>query len=261
MLPLSRVCAVLLLVINPAHSTVTDLTPTCAKGCKCLGPWAKCIRGNVKDLPGHFGPQIETISLQSYNIVSIEANAFSEFKVLNLWKLDILNCEVVTIKRNAFNGLQELLSLHLDNNEIEIIEAGAFSALLKLNTLSFQHNKLKTLDSGMFDGLVSLNLLNLNDNLLKSLKPRLFEKAQFLTTILVKENWIETVDRSILEGLNKTAQLYIGKNPLVCNCALKKEWPLLRDRIVGATCLSPSNLAGSSWNVLEGLNCDPSKEN
>lgn len=261
MLPLSTACAVLLLAINPAHSTVTDLTPTCAKGCKCLGPWANCIGGNVRDLPGHFGPQIETISLQSYNIVAIEANAFSELKVPNLWKLDILHCEVVTIKRYAFNGLQELLSLHLDNNEIEIIEAGAFSGVLKLNTLSFQHNKLKTLEFGMFEGLVNLNLLNLNDNLLKSLKPRVFEKAQFLTTILVKENWIETIDRSILEGLNKSAQLYMGKNPLVCNCALKKEWPLLRDRIVGATCLSPSNLAGSSWNVLEGLNCDSSKQN
>jgi Leucine-rich repeat (LRR) protein len=113
----------------------------------------------------------------------------------------------------------------------------------------------------MFEGLVNLNLLNLNDNLLKSLKPKVFEKAQSLTTILVKENWIETIDGSVLEGLNKSAHLYVGKNPLVCNCALKKEWPVLRDRIVGATCVSPSNLAGSSWNVLQGLNCDSRQEN
>jgi Leucine-rich repeat (LRR) protein len=237
------------------------LTPTCAKGCKCLGPWANCISGNIEDLSGQFGSQIETISLQSYKIVVIEANAFSELKIPNLWKLDVLDCDVVTIKRNAFNGLQDLLSLHLDNNKIEIIEPGAFSGVFKLNTLSFQHNKLKTLESGMFEGLVNLNLLNLNDNLLKSLKPWVFEKAQSLTTILVKENWIETVDRSILEGLNKSAQLYMGKNPLVCNCALKKEWPVLRDRIVGATCHSPSNLAGNSWDSLQDLNCDSSEEN
>lgn len=260
MLPLSTACAVLLLTINPAHSTVTDLTPTCAKGCKCLGPWANCISGNIEELPGHFGPQIETVSLQSYNIVVIEANAFAKLKIPNLWKLDILNCDVVTIKRNSFNGLQDLLSLHLDNNQIEIIEAGAFYGVFKLNSLSLQHNKLKTLEFGMFEGLVNLNLLNLNDNLLKSLKPRVFEKAQSLTTILVKENWIETVDRSILEGLNKSAQFYMGKNPLVCDCALKKEWRVLRDRIVGATCRSPSSLAGSSWDVLQGLNC-ASEEN
>jgi Leucine-rich repeat (LRR) protein len=250
------VCVVLLLAINPAYSTVTDLTPTCAKGCKCLGPWAKCISGNIEDLPGHFGPQIETISLQSYNIVVIEANAFSELKLPNLWKLDLIYCDVVTIKKNAFNGLQDLLSLHLDNNEIEIIEAGAFFGVLKLNSLSFQHNKLKTLEYGMFDSLVNLNILNLNDNLLKSLKPKMFEKAQSLTTIFVKENGIESIDTSVLEGLNKSARLYVGKNPLVCNCALKKEWPVLRDRIVGATCGSPSNLAGSSWDVLEHLNCE-----
>jgi Leucine-rich repeat (LRR) protein len=261
MLPLSTACAVLLFAMSPAYSTVTNLTPNCAKGCKCLGPWANCISGNIEDLPGHFGSQIEAISLQSYNIVVIEANAFSELKIPNLWKLDILSCDVLTIRRNAFNGLQDLLSLHLDNNNIETIEAGAFFGLSKLKSLSFQHNKLKTLESGMFEGLVNLNLLNLNDNLLTSLKPKVFEKAQSLTTIIVKENWIETLDRSILEGLNKSARLHVGKNPLVCNCALKKEWPVLRDRIVGASCRSPSNLAGSSWHDLQGLNCDSSKEN
>lgn len=259
MLPLWTACALLMLAINPAHSAVADLTSTCAKGCKCLGPWANCISGNIEDLPGHFGPQIETISLQSYNIPVIEANAFSELKIHNLWKFDILHCDVITIKKNAFSGLQDLLSLHLDNNKIETIEAGAFFGLFKLNSLSFQHNKLKTLEFGILEGLVNLNLLNLNDNLLKSLKPKIFEKAQSLTTILVKENWIETIDRSVLEGLNDSAQLYVGKNPLVCNCALKKEWPVLRDRILGATCGSPSNLEGSSWDVLQDLNCDSSE--
>jgi Leucine-rich repeat (LRR) protein len=237
------------------------LAPTCPKGCKCLGPWANCINGNIEDLPGHLGPQIETISLQSYNIVVIEYNAFSELKIPNLWKLDILSCDVVTIKRNSFSGLQDLLSLHLDNNKIETIEAGAFFGLSKLNSLSLQHNKLKTLESAMFEGLVKLNLLNLNDNLLKSLKPKVFEKAPSLVTILVKENQIETIDRSILEGLNKSARLYVGKNPLVCNCALKEEWPVLRDRIVGATCHTPRNLAESSWDALQGLNCYSSKDN
>jgi Leucine-rich repeat (LRR) protein len=256
MLSLSTVCAVLLLAINPAHSITADLIPACAKDCKCLGPWANCINGNVEDLPGHFGPPIETMSLQSYNIVVIEANAFSQLRIPNLWKLDIFHSDVVTIKKNAFSGLQDLLSLHLDNNKIEVIEAGAFFGVSKLNSLSFQHNKLKTLESGMFEGLANLNLLNLNDNLLKSLKPNVFEKALSLTTILVKENGIDTIDRSALEGLNKSAQFYVGKNPLVCNCALKKEWPVLRDRIIGATCGSPSNLAGNSWDVLQGLNCD-----
>lgn len=256
MLSLSAVCAVLVLAINPARPISADLIPTCAKDCKCLGPWANCINGNMEDLPGHFGPQIETISLQSYNIVVIEANAFSKLKIPNLWKLDVLHCDVVTIKKNAFNGLQDLLSLHLDNNEIEVIEAGAFSGVSKLNSLSFQNNKLKTLELGMFEGLANLNLLNLNGNLLKSLEPNVFEKARSLTTILVKENEIETLKRGALEGLNRSAQFYVGKNPLVCDCVLKKEWSALRDRVNGATCGSPIDLAGSSWDVLQGLNCD-----
>jgi Leucine-rich repeat (LRR) protein len=261
MLPLSTVCAVLLLAVNFSHSTTADLVPTCAKDCKCLGPWANCINGNLEDVPGHFGPQIETMSIQSYNITVIEANTFSGLKIPNLWKLDILNCDVVTIKKNAFSGLQELVSLHLDNNKIEVIEAGAFNGVSKLNSLSFQHNKLKTLELGMFEGLVNLNSLNLNDNLLKSLKPNVFVKARSLTTILVKENMIETIGRSALEGLNKSARFYVGKNPLVCNCTLKKEWPVLRDRIMGATCGSPSNLAGNSLDVLQSLNCDYSEGN
>ena len=123
--------------------------------------------------------------------------------------------------------------------------------------LSLQHNKLKTLQYGVFDGLDQLNLLNLNSNLMKSLKSKIFEGAQLLTTILVKDNLIENVEASVLEGLNKSVQLYVNRNPLVCNCALKKEWAALRGSVVGATCSSPSNLAGSSWGVLQEMNCEP----
>jgi hypothetical protein len=259
MLPLPTACAVLL-AVHCAQSVVTDLSPTCAKSCKCLGPWARCISGKIQDLGGHFGPQIETISLQFFNIGAIEANAFSDFRLPNLWKLDIVHCGVVTIKKNAFSGLQDLLSLHLDNNEIEIIEPGAFFGVFKLNSLSFQHNKIKSLEYGVFGGLDNLNLLNLNNNLLKSLKPKIFERVQTLTTIFLKDNLIESINYSALEGLNEAVQIYVDNNPLVCNCALKKEWSVLRDRIVGATCRSPRNLAGRGWDVLQGVNCDYSED-
>lgn len=255
LLRLGSACAVLL-IVHLAQSSVTDLSPTCSRSCKCLGPWARCISGRIEDLPGHFGPQIETMSLQSFNIGTIEANAFSDLKLPNFWKLDIVHCGVVTIKRNAFSGLKDLLSLHLDNNEIEIIEPGAFFGVLKLNSLSFQHNKIKSLQYGVFEGLDNLNLLNLNNNFLKSLKPKIFERVHTLTTIFLKENLMESINSSALEGLNKAVQIYMDKNPLVCNCALKKEWSVLRDRITGATCSSPQNVAGEGWDVLQGVNCD-----
>jgi Leucine-rich repeat (LRR) protein len=261
MLLLATLWVVLLLVPSPVLSSDSDSSSTCAKSCVCLGPWAKCIGGKVEDLAGHFGPQTESVSLQHYNVRVIEANAFSEFKLPNFWKLDIVQCGVVTIKKNAFSGLQDLLSLHLDNNEIETIEAGAFFSVLKLTSLSLQHNKLKTLEYGMFEGLKSLNSLNLNNNLLKNLTSKIFEKAQTLSTILLKENLIENINSSFLEGLNKAAQLYVKKNPLVCNCALKKELPVLQGRIIGATCSSPRNLEGRGWKALQDVNCDHSEDN
>ena len=261
MLSLKSLCAALLLVMGSAEASVTDFPPICARNCRCLGPRADCSNGDTGDLPGHFGPQIETVTLQSYNIEVIEASAFSELKLPNLWKLDIIRCGVVTIKKNAFSGLQDLLSLHLDNNNIDVLEPGAFFGVFKLKTLSLQRNKLKTLEYGVFAGLGELNLLNLNNNLMKSLKPNIFEGAQTLTTILIKENSIESIEASVLEGLNKSVQLYVNKNPLLCNCALKKGWAALRDRVVGAKCSSPDNLAGRSWDVLQKVNCEPSEVN
>jgi hypothetical protein len=254
MLPLAFACTVFLVVLL-AQSSAAD-PPTCAKSCKCLGPWAKCISGKIEDLAGHFGPQIETMSIQFFNIVAIEDNAFSGLKLPNFWKLDIIHCGVVTIKKNAFSGLHDLLSLHLDDNEIEVIEAGAFFGLLKLNSLSFQHNKIKSLEYGVFEGLGNLNLLNLNNNFLKNLKPKIFESVKNLTTILLKENLIESINSSTFDGLREAVQIYLYKNPLLCNCALKNAWSVLRDRTTGATCASPRNLAGRGWEVLQGVNCD-----
>jgi Leucine-rich repeat (LRR) protein len=157
--------------------------------------------------------------------------------------------------------LQDLLSLHLDNNEIEVLEPGAFFGLSKLKALSLQNNKLRTLEHGVFGGLDQLNLLNLNRNLLKSLKPKMFEGAHVLTTILVEDNLIENIETSVLGGLKKQVQLYVNRNPLVCSCALKKEWAVLRGSVVGATCSAQSNLAGSSWDVLQKTNCEPVEVN
>lgn len=260
MLPLATGCALLLLTVHTAQSSVTDLSPMCAQSCKCLGPWARCISGNIEDLAGHFGPQIETMSLQYFNTTVIEANAFSELKLPNFWKLDIVDCGVVTIQKNAFSGLQDLLSLHLDSNKIEIIEPGAFFGLFKLNTLSFHHNKIKSLEYGVFEGLDNLSSINLNNNLLMTLKPKLFENIQTLATILLKENLMESINSSVLEGLKETVQIYVDKNPLVCDCALKREWSVLRGKMCGATCSSPRNLAGRGWDALQGMNCDYSED-
>jgi hypothetical protein len=111
-------------------SSANGFSPACARSCRCHRPWAECTNGNLGDLPGHCGPQIETVTPKSYNIEVLGANAFSELKLANLWKLDVVRCGVVTVKRNAFGGLQGLLSLHLDNNEIEVLEPGAFLVCL-----------------------------------------------------------------------------------------------------------------------------------
>jgi hypothetical protein len=113
----------------------------------------------------------------------------------------------------------------------------------------------------VFGGLDQLNLLNLNSNLLKSLKLGIFEGAQVLTTILVKDNLIENIEASVLGGSNKSVQLHVNRNPLVCSCDLKKEWAALRGRVFGATCSAPSTLAGSSWDVLQEMNCEPVEVN
>ena len=260
MVTLKSLGAALLIVVASAESSVGS-SVTCARGCKCLGPRAKCTDGNIGHLAGQFGPQIETVTLQSYHIEVIGANAFSELNLPNLWKFDVVRCGVVTIKKDAFRGLQDLLSLHLDSNEIEVLEPGAFCGLLKLKALSLQHNKLRTLEYGVFGGLDQLNLLNLNNNLMKSLKPKTFEGSHVLTTILVKDNLIENIEAGVLEGLNKSVQLYVNRNPLVCSCALKKGWAALRGNVVGAICSTPRNLAGSSWDVLQKMNCEPIEVN
>ena len=60
----------------------------------------------------------------------------------------------------AFNGLSDLVQLHLNNNQIPSIETNMFSGLLKLEQLYLDNNQLTVLIiNDAFKALINFNTL------------------------------------------------------------------------------------------------------
>ncbi|PSN31010.1 hypothetical protein C0J52_20470 [Blattella germanica] len=198
----------------------------CPKDCKCLIPWAVCKEGKLEDLAEFTDERITALSLHRYNIGTLESNSLSALKI-PVWKIQITESNLQTVKRDAFKGLDKLQAIQLNRNNIKQIETGAFAGLPELTTINLQNNQIQTLEPGVFEG-VHLTHLHLDHNLLNSLNPEVFKNVALTT---------------------------IRDNPLSCDCSLKTVKNILGSKLNGVTCGSPENLKNKNWDILTSLNC------
>ena len=227
MMQLSRIFCPALLSVTFFLTIPTDGRPqTCPAACQCKIPWALCKEGRIKDLAGFLNTKVTALSLHEYDIGTLESNSFSELQI-PIWKLQILNSNLHTIKRNAFTGLNKIEGLDLVRNNIQNIEGDAFAGLPHLSTINLQTNKIKELQPQMFEGL-KLTHLNLDHNLLTTLNPKVFKNIGLIT---------------------------VRDNPLHCDCKLKEVENILSNKISGATCSSPEDMRDKDWSELRKLNC------
>ena len=116
-----------------------------------------------------------TIDNITYNIVSIEANAFSGFKKLK--SLYISQSDVfTTIKKGAFKNCKKLESVYIDSKKFKTIEKDAFSGCKKLNTLTLNTRKLKTVGKNAFKNCKKLKNISTYIDKQKAYK-KLIKKA------------------------------------------------------------------------------------
>jgi len=148
-----------------------DCRMQCPDGCSCFrdATWSENIiqcshRGHL-EIPALLPMDATAIYLDGNNFTGIlESQAFIGRK--RVQQLYLNSSRLAAISNQTFNGLTELLVLHLEDNLIRRLEGYEFGNLTLLQKLYLQRNRLNFIDSATFEPLVSLEELYLHDNLL-----------------------------------------------------------------------------------------------
>lgn len=110
------------------------------------------------------------------------------------------------LRKETFQGLDNLLRLYMDHNTIEFIHPEAFY------------------------GLTSLQLVNLEGNMLQQLHPDTFITLRYnqifkfasMKTIYLSENALTSLPATLFIGCYKLENLFLSGNPWSCDC--KMDW-------------------------------------
>ncbi|KAH1185891.1 trophoblast glycoprotein-like [Mauremys mutica] len=215
--------------------------------------------------------------------------------------LTVAGGNLTVLRRAAFAGngsrpLGDLSRLLLPRDNIQAIEDRAFQGLPGLAALDLSHNPLRALAGGAFRGCPRLRTLKLNQALLllgeeplagalRNLSLRRLELAgnglralpgaalpEGLEELDLRNNSLQGLSPEELARLDSAPlgrlQLYLGSNPLRCDCALRPLLGWMRNaswRVADARslrCAAPRELSGSPVLRLrlEQLGCGAGRE-
>ena len=219
---------------------------TCPAGCSCIGLYVDCTGQQMLRLPAGINHRVkkldlsqnrlgtdmmlsnssdpgfapyeelgENSSLQWNNISVLLPKKFIKLK--NLYRLDLRNNNIVTIKSLAFVGLRKVTSLLLQHNHnLTLIEARAFVGLGALLHLNVSDTRLATLNENTFWGLTRLQSLELRNNGLRTIADFAFRGLDALDSLDIRGNTITDFPRDMFTGLRQLRHLSTDSFQFCC---------------------------------------------
>ncbi|GBP13106.1 Leucine-rich repeat-containing G-protein coupled receptor 4 [Eumeta japonica] len=186
-------------------------------------------RNRLRDLPHNIFSQnenLDTVILSHNNFSSVP-----EFESKSLRTLDLNNCQITTLRSDAFSGKTTLLDIDLSTNGIDYIPDDIASNTLQ--TLNLAYNDINSLNERTLSSLPQLAVLDLRGNNFREI----WDTSFFSTNLLLREVHLED-NRWSCEGF--------GLNLLLTYEFLTREPPKVADR-GSLICHSPSNVTRMSW--------------
>ncbi|XP_033756871.1 leucine-rich repeat-containing protein 15-like [Pecten maximus] len=207
----------------------------------------------------------------SYNkLPSISTGAF--LHTPRLTQLDIRGQDtlIFNLSRQGIQGLENTLEdlILTDTPVYEHAMWRAVSALSRLQTLKLGGTKVTAIPDFQFINNRNMVTLMLDRNGITDLSQRTFHGlAGTLKTLNLQGNSIQSIDKCVLTSMTNLEMLYLGKNPLRCDCKMiaLKDWILTRisknfifQYMVDAMCRAPSAINGRELWELENsqLTCE-----
>jgi insulin-like growth factor-binding protein complex acid labile subunit len=164
---------------------------------------------------------------------------------------------------DVFFGMVNLEYINLEFNKLQYLHPETFVGLPKLQMLILSHNYgLQIPTDRHFISSHFLKGLAIADCNVRSVSVETFANVSALNLIDLGGNNLKSLDISILKALPKLSEMYLYGNPLQCDCQLQEVWRWCKDHNIqtaqngiGLKCVTPSEVKGLWWGVLEKGQC------
>ena len=120
----------------------------------------------TKYIPANLGNvfnEIAVFIVSASQLVEIKAENFNEMQELRL--LGLMDNNLKCLPLNAFSALSKLKYLSLSSNQITNIPNGLFTNNVNLRNICLRNNNIKIIGSRVFDGLTKLDNVDLENNI------------------------------------------------------------------------------------------------
>lgn len=213
----------------------------CPSNCHCIGQYVDCRNANLSSLASNYisksvrkldlsynrlGPNLSNSDFSAYHDLGelilhhngVEVLIPGLFRQLrNLYKLDLSNNQIHSVKRGAFAGLRRVTQLLLESNpELVNIESDAFLGLSSLQMLNISSSRILALRKNTFNGLTSLRHLLLRSNMIVEIEDGAFRSLNSLVSLDMRGNEIRYFTKLVFGDLKSLRNLSTDSFKFCC---------------------------------------------
>uniref|UniRef100_A0A8C3QWV4 Chondroadherin like n=1 Tax=Cyanoderma ruficeps TaxID=181631 RepID=A0A8C3QWV4_9PASS len=201
-------------------------SPTCPRGCVCSSSFYNgyCKNRNLPEIPWDFPEDTRLLNLRQNPFRTVPPDAFSGLK--ELMSLHLQRCSIRALHLRAFQRLESLVYLYLTDNHLSTLVAAAFDGALQLAYQDLDHNAFTRVPAGRFWLLPNLLSLHLQHNAIGELAEGDLAEARGLHWLYLAVNAIRhiapalegncllEVPTAALQGLPALSELKLSWNPI-----------------------------------------------
>ncbi|XP_046970645.1 uncharacterized protein LOC124537788 [Vanessa cardui] len=244
-----------------------DFTANCPQECKCV--WASgnkqadCSHSNFHDIPKTLSTEIQILDLTNNELYEITRHAFEDVRLINLKKLILKECKLITIHKNGLSGLAIMIELDLSKNDLKTLHAETFKETSKIRWILLNDNQIEKLENGLFNNLPFLQKVDLSNNHLVQIGVKTFMNVPKLNILRLDGNKLEHLKIDTLSALTSLSNLDVHDNPWKCDCYLQpfRNWVISKNFYTSPiSCSEPAKVNGKLWKELDSSDfaCRPS---
>ncbi|XP_067626644.1 uncharacterized protein Fili [Eurosta solidaginis] len=176
--------------------------------------------------------ELMVLTLRGNVISELDLSAFEGLTALK--HLDLADNNLTMVPTQQLSKLSNLTYLSLSGNRFSQLPAVAFLNLFHLRELHLNHlDRLNHIDSRAFIDNTHLQALHLSNNpQLYDIPMRLFQGNPNVLEIYMQGNSLQTL-YSAQFPVDQLERLFLGDNPLQCNCSLLWLWRLVTGNFDG----------------------------
>ncbi|XP_034836614.1 uncharacterized protein kek5 [Maniola hyperantus] len=259
-----RLCVVLSMKIL---LVAADFTANCPTQCKCV--WASgnkqadCSHAEYHDIPKTLSPEIQILDLTGNELYEVTRHAFEDVRLINLKKLILRECKLITIHKNGLSDLAIMIELDLSKNDLKMLHPDTFRETAKIRWILLNDNQIEKLEDGLFNNLPFLQKVDLSNNRIVQLGLKTFMNVPKLNILRLDGNKLEHLKIDTLSALTSLSNLDVHDNPWRCDCYLQpfRNWVISKNLYTSPiACSEPAKVHGKLWKELDSSDfaCRPS---